>query len=171
MKKIRIFFLAFGLMSTASYAQKFGYVDTKYILENIPDYDQAQNQLNQLSTKWQKEIEEKYTEIDRLYEAYKMEKILLTDQMREAREQEILRKEKEAKELQQKYFGPQGDLFNKRLELIKPIQDQIYNAIQALADRGNYAVIFDRNSEMRMIYADPKHDLSDRILDELGYGN
>jgi outer membrane protein len=123
-----------------------------------------------LSAKWQKEIEEKYGEIDRLYEAYKMEKILLTDQMKEAREQEILRKEKEAKELQQKRFGPQGDLFNKRLELIKPIQDQIYNAIQSLAERGNYAVIFDRSSELRMIFADPKYDLSDRILDDLGYG-
>ncbi|QTN38432.1 OmpH family outer membrane protein [Cryomorphaceae bacterium] len=170
MKKIWVLLLALGLMSTSAYAQKFGYVDTKYILQNIPDYDQAQTQLNDLSAKWQKEIEEKYGEIDRLYEAYKMEKILLTDQMKEAREQEILRKEKEAKELQQKRFGPQGDLFNKRLELIKPIQDQIYNAIQALAERGNYAVIFDRSSELRMIFADPKYDLSDRILDDLGYG-
>jgi outer membrane protein len=170
MKKIWVLLLALGLMSTSAYAQKFGYVDTKYILQNIPDYDQAQTHLNDLSAKWQKEIEEKYGEIDRLYEAYKMEKILLTDQMKEAREQEILRKEKEAKELQQKRFGPQGDLFNKRLELIKPIQDQIYNAIQALAERGNYAVIFDRSSELRMIFADPKYDLSDRILDDLGYG-
>jgi outer membrane protein len=170
MKKIWVLLLALGLMSTSAYAQKFGYVDTKYILQNIPDYDQAQTQLNDLSAKWQKEIEEKYGEIDRLYEAYKMEKILLTDQMKEAREQEILRKEKEAKELQQKRFGPQGDLFNKRLELIKPIQDQIYNAIQSLAERGNYAVIFDRSSELRMIFADPKYDLSDRILDDLGYG-
>ncbi len=170
MKKIWVLLLALGLMSTSADAQKFGYVDTKYILQNIPDYDQAQTQLNDLSAKWQKEIEEKYGEIDRLYEAYKMEKILLTDQMKEAREQEILRKEKEAKELQQKRFGPQGDLFNKRLELIKPIQDQIYNAIQSLAERGNYAVIFDRSSELRMIFADPKYDLSDRILDDLGYG-
>ncbi|MCE2496796.1 MAG: OmpH family outer membrane protein [Flavobacteriales bacterium] len=170
MKKIGLLIMAFGLMATSVQAQKFGYVDTKYILQNIPDYDQAQEQLNQLSAQWQKEIEEKYAEIDRLYEAYKMEKILLTDQMKKAREQEILRKEKEAKELQQKRFGPQGDLFNKRLELVKPIQDQIYNAIQALAERGNYAVIFDRSSELRMIYADPKYDLSDRILDDLGYG-
>jgi len=160
-----------GLLSSAPVqAQKFGYVDTQYILKNIPDYDQAQTQLNDLSAKWQKEIEEKYGEIDRMYEAYKMERILLTDQMKEAREKEILRKETEAKEMQQKRFGPQGDLFNKRLELIKPIQDQIYNAIQGLAERGNYAVIFDRSSELRMLYADPKYDLSDRILDELGYG-
>lgn len=150
-------------------AQKFAYVDTKYILENIPDYKSSQEQLNKVSVDWQKEIEMKYAEIDKLYKAFQAEQILLTEDMKKKREQEIINKEKEAKDLQKKRFGVEGDLFKKRQELVKPIQDKIYNAVKEVASEGNYAVVFDRNAELTMLFADPKYDKSDDVLNKLGY--
>lgn len=158
--------LGFGF---SSQAQKFAYVDSEFILEQIPAYENAQNQLNTLAADWQKEIEALYQEIDRLYKEYQSEQLLMTEEMRIEKEELIIRKEKEAKALQQQRFGPEGDLFKKRQELVQPIQDQVYAAIKKLADDGSYAIIFDKSSELMMLYTDPKYDKSRDILKILGY--
>jgi len=156
-------------ISMYSFGQKYAYVDTDYILENISEYRIAQDQLDELSVKWQKEIEEKFAEIDKLYKAYQAESVLLPEDMKKKREDEIINKEKEAKDLQKKKFGKNGDLFKKRQELVKPIQDRIYNAIEEIATNSNYAVIFDKSGCLTMLYTNPKYDKSDDVLDKLGY--
>lgn len=172
MKKIAAL-LAFTLstflfVSNAS-AQKYAYVDTEYILDNISEYKAAQQQLDQLSISWQKEIEAKYAVIDKLYKDYQAEQILLTEEMRRKREQEITNKEKEVKEFQKQKFGYEGELFKKKQELIKPIQDKIYNAVKKIATDQSYAVIFDKTSDLIMLYANPKYDKSDEVLTAMGY--
>ena len=159
-----IAFTAFG-----AFAQKYAYVDTDYILSNIPEYKSAQQQVDNLSVQWQKEIEAKYSEIDKLYKAFQAEQILLTDDMKKKRETEIITKEKEAKELQKSKFGVDGELFKKRQELVKPIQDKVYNAIKDLATKSTYAVVFDKASGTTMLYTNPKYDKSDLILSNMGY--
>jgi|688.fasta_scaffold00329_61 outer membrane protein len=166
------FFLLAVLFVSAPFfakAQKYAYVDTEYILQNIPDYKSAQGQIDNLSTQWQKEIEAKYAEIDKLYKAFQAEQILLTEEMKRKRENEIIAKEKEVKELQKARFGVDGELFKKRQELIKPIQDKVYNAIKALAEKGSYAVIFDKSSGASLLYTNPKFDKSDEVLLAMGY--
>lgn len=155
----------FGL----TYAQKYAFVDTEYILNNIPAYKVAQEQLDKYSSELQKEIESKYAEIDKMYKKYQAEKVLLTEEMKNKREEEIVNKEKEVKELQKKYFGQDGALFKKREELIKPIQDEIYNAIKEIAVEGGFAAIFDTSADATIIYSDPKYDKSDQVLQKLGY--
>lgn len=170
MKKIigtLLVILAFGLGPVN--AQKFGYVDTDYILNSIPEYKAAKSELDKLSADWQKEIELKYAEIDKLYKAYQAEQILLTDDMKKKRENEIVTKEAEAKDLQKAKFGVDGELFKKRMELIKPIQDKVYNAVKAVADKSGLAVIFDKNSDITILYANPKFDKSEAVLEHLGY--
>merc|ERR1712127_265539 len=157
-----------GLITTSTYAQKFAYVDSQFIFENIPEYKQAQQQLDDLSYDWQEEIEKEYAEIDKLYRAYQTDKVLLTDKMRQTREDEIIEKEREVKELQQQRFGTEGDLFKKQEELIRPIQNQIYNAIQEFSKDGRYGVIFDKSSDLLMLFTDESLDKSKRILDKLG---
>jgi outer membrane protein len=168
MKKI-LFILALTFSAFSMQAQKFAYVDSEYILERVPEYQSAQDQLNQLSVSWQQEIESLYEEIDQLYKKYQADQILLTQDMKVKREAEIISKEKAAKELQRQRFGPEGDLYTKRKELVKPIQDKIYNAIQDLATEKRYSVIFDKSSELIMLFADPNLDKSDDILKTLGY--
>jgi outer membrane protein len=168
MKRI-LLLLSFLLVTGSTWAQKFAYVDSQYILEHIPEYKQAQQQLDDLSYDWQEDIEKAYQEIDQLYRAYQTDKVLLTDKMRQTREDEIIQKEKDAKELQQQRFGTEGDLFKKQEELIRPIQNQIYNAIQEFAKEGRYGVIFDKSSDLLMLYADDNLDKSEKILDKLGY--
>ncbi|MCD6068454.1 MAG: outer membrane protein [Bacteroidetes bacterium] len=150
-------------------AQKFGYVDSDFILNSIPEYKAAKTELDKLSNDWQKEIELKYAEIDKLYKAYQAEQILLTDEMKKKRENEIVSKEAEAKELQKAKFGVDGELFKKRMELIKPIQDKVYNAVKAVADKNGMAVIFDKNSDITILYSNPKFDKSQAVLDYMGY--
>ena len=150
-------------------AQKYAYVDTKYILENISEYKASQQQLDQLSLNWQKEIEAKYAIIDKLYKDYQAEQILLTEEMKRKREAEITTKEKEVKEFQKQKFGYDGELFKKKQELVKPIQDKIYNAVKKLATEQSYAVIFDKSSELIMLYTNSKYDKSDDILNAMGY--
>ncbi|HPK05227.1 MAG TPA: OmpH family outer membrane protein [Bacteroidales bacterium] len=150
-------------------AQKFAYVDTDYILENIPEYNSAQTRIDALTAEWQKEIEAKYGEIDKMYRNYQNESMLLPDEMKRKREEEIIKKEKEVKELQQKRFGQDGDLFKKREELIKPIQEKIYTALQDVANAGNYAVIFDKAGSVSLIYTNPKFDISEEVLTKMGY--
>jgi len=151
MKKI-LLLLAISFLTLTTQAQKFAYVDTDYILNKIPDFRQAQDKLDALSSDWQKEIENKYADVEQMYRAYQQEQVLLTDDMKAKREDAIIKKENDAKNLQQKYFGPAGDLYLKRQELIKPIQDKIYDAIQQLAANSKYAVIFDSSSDLIMLY-------------------
>ena len=158
-------------ISTSFYAsaQKIGYVDTEYILENIPEYKEAQGELDKLSIEWQKQLERRYAEIDKLYKDYQAEQILLTDEMKTKREDDIIKKEKEAKEYQKQKFGVDGELFKKRQELVKPIQDKIYNAINDVASMSGYDVIFDKSSGLTMLYTNPKLNKSDAVLKKLGY--
>lgn len=149
-------------------AQKYAYIDSDYILANTPEYKSAQTQIDNLSVQWQKEVEQKYAEIDKLYKAFQAEEVLLTDEMKKKRESEIIAKEKEAKDLQKQHFGVDGDLFKKRQELVKPIQDKIYEAVKTIAEKGTYAVIFDKSSDLSMLYANPKYDKSDDVLDAMG---
>lgn len=153
----------------AAHAQKFAYVNSEYILDNIPDYKSAQQQLDNLSVQWQKEIEDRYAIIDKLYKAYQAEQVLLTEEMKKRRQDEISIKEKDVKELQKQRFGYEGDLFKKKQELVKPIQDKIYNAVKKMATEQNFAVIFDKSSDLIMLYTNPKYDKSDDILTALGY--
>ncbi len=151
------------------FAQKYAYIDSQYILDNISDYKAATQQLDQLSISWQKEIEAKYAVIDKLYKDYQAEQILLTDEMKRKREQEITTKEKEVKEFQKQKFGYEGELFKKKQELVKPIQDKIYNAVKKIATEQSYAVIFDKSSDLVMLYTNPKYDKSDEVLTAMGY--
>ena len=157
------------VFTTMTFAQRFGYVDTDYILENIPEYKQKQKQLDEISVQWQEEIEKMYAEIDRMYKDYQAEQILLTEDMKRKREEQLIEKEKEAKEKQKQRFGYQGDLFQKRQEFTKPIQDKVYNAIKEIASARGYAVIFDKAGTLTMLYTDAKYDLSEQVLDELGH--
>jgi len=169
----RIFLLVFMVAVTASltFAQKFAFVDSEYILSNIPSYKSAQEQLDKISAEWQKEIEAKYADIDKMYKAFQSEKVLLTDDMKTKREDEIVKKEQEVKDLQKKYFGRDGSLFKKRQELVKPIQDQVYNAVKEISIEQGFAVIFDTASNPSIMYSNPKNDKSDEVLQKLGYKN
>lgn len=150
-------------------AQKFAFVDTDYILDNIPDYKAAQKQLDELSVQWQKQIEGKYAEIDKLYKAFQQEQILLTEDMKRKRENEIIQKEKEVKELQKSKFGVEGELFKKRQELVKPIQDKVFSAIKDISTSGNYSIVFDKAGQSNILFADSKFDKSDEVLKKLGF--
>ena len=169
----KIFAIAFiaAITSTFAVAQKFAYVDSEYILNNIPSYKSAQDQLDKMSSDWQKEVEAKYADIDKMYKNYQNEKVLLTDDMKKKREDEIVNKEQEVKDLQKKYFGKDGMLFKKRQELIKPIQDEVANAVKELALEQGFAIIFDTASNPGVLYSNPKNDKSDEILQRLGYKN
>lgn len=148
--------------------QKFAYVDTQYILDNIPEFAEAQAQLDEMSGQWQKDIEAKFAEIDKMNKDYLTQSVLLPDDLKKKKEQEIAEKEKEAKQLQKSKFGKDGELFKKRQELVKPIQEKIYNAIEEIANSNNYAVVFDKGGSLTMMYANPKFDISDQVLDHLG---
>ena len=155
--------------TTFAFSQKFAYVDTEYILENIPDYQEAQEELDKLSIEWQKQLERRYSEIDKMYKNYQAEQILLTEEMKTKREDEIIKKEKEAKEYQKTKFGVDGELFQKRKELVKPIQDQVYKAISEIANLKALGVVFDKSSGLTMLYTNPKYNVSDDVLKKLGY--
>jgi len=171
MKKIYMVLACLLLSLGITVAQKYAFVDTEYILNNIPNYKAAQEQLDKQSQDWQKEIEGKYAEIEKMYKDYQAERVLLAEDMRKQREDAIVTKEREAKELQKNYFGQEGALFKKRQELIEPIQDEIYNAIKDLATENGYAAIFDTSSGASMIYTNPRYDISDEVLQKLGYKN
>ena len=167
MKKIVL--LIALLCPLALFAQKYACVNTEYILSNIPDYARAQSQLDKQSETWQKEVEAKFLEIDKLYKTYQQEAYLLPDNLKRKREEEIIAKEREAKELQNKYFGPGGDLDKKRAELMKPIQDRVYNAIERIANEKSYAFILDKSGSATLLYVNAKYDVSDQVLEMLGF--
>jgi outer membrane protein len=168
MKKILLFtILAAGLCLGAS-AQRYAIVDTKYILDKLPDYKLAQKQLDQISAQWQKEIDDKQGVLDKMYKDYEGEQAMLSEELKKKREDELFNKEKEVRDLQRKRFGFEGDLFKKRQELIKPVQDKVYNAIQKIAVNRMYDFILDKSEGITVIFADPKLDKSDDVLKELG---
>ena len=171
MKRILSILTGIALFAGLATAQKYAFVDTEYILNNIPSYKAAQEQLDKTSEEWQKEVESQYTEIEQMYKDYQAERVLLTDDMRKKREDEIINKEKTVKDLQKKYFGQDGALFKKRQELVKPIQDDIYEAVKDIATENGYAVIFDSSSGPTMLYFNPRYDVSDEVLQKLGYKN
>ncbi len=159
--------LSFTLAGSAV-AQKFGYVDSDYILKSIPEYQNAQNEIDELSKTWQAEIEQMFAKVDQMYKAYQADAVLLPDDLKKKREEEIIKAEREAKELQRKRFGQDGDLFKKRQELIKPIQEKIYNAIEEIATKQNYAFIFDKASGPTVMYVNARYNISDEVLDQIG---
>lgn len=171
MKKIILVGIFALLCSTAGFAQKYAYVDTDFILGKLPAYVGAQEQLDKLSQKYQKELETLHAELDQIYKDYQGEVVLLSQDMKRKREEQIVGKEKEYKRLQRQYFGPDGDLAKKKEALVKPIQDDVFNAIQTIAEQGAYSMIFDKAGSMTMIYTNPKYDLSDQVLQKLGYKN
>lgn len=168
MKKFALILIVLITSVAFANAQKYGYVDTEYIMSNIPEYNDAQTILDDLSVKWQKEIEQKLAEIDRLYKEYQAESVLLPEDVKKQREEEIISKEKEVKALQKNYFGKEGKLFKKRQELVQPIQEKVFNAIEQISITKNYDMIFDKAGGLSILYADPKLDISDDVLDEVG---
>ena len=157
-----------AVLSTQAYAQRFAYVDSDYILSQMPSYKSAQTQIDEQSKKWQEEIDNKFEAIDKFYKQYQAEKVLLTKDMQTKRENEIIEKEREAKKLQNDKFGYEGELFKKREELIKPIQDKVYEAINKVAKNNGLDFIFDKSGDMLMLVSNPKYDRSDEVLEELG---
>lgn len=168
MKKYLIVLLL-SVLSLGGYAQKYACVDTEYILSNVPEYKQAQKELEEVSVQWQKEVEVKFQAVDRLYKAFQAEAVILPADLKAQKENEIIAAEKEAKNLQKQRFGNDGDLAKKRSELVKPIQDRIYNAIEKVAQEKNYSVVFDKAGGATILYVDNKTDISDLVLAELGY--
>ena len=168
MKKLLFFLITSIVFAGSSFAQRYAVIDSKYILDKLPEYKDAQQKLDQFSKMWQQEIDQKSADLSQLYKEYDAEKVMLSDELRKKREDEIFNKEKELRDLQRQRFGYQGDLFKKREELIKPIQDKVYNAIQKLAVAKLYDFILDKSERITVIFADPKLDKSDDVLKELG---
>ena len=153
----------------SAYAQKFALVDMEYILKNIPAYERANEQLSQVSKKWQAEVEALSTEAQTMYKNYQNEAAFLSKEQKQARQEAIVKKEQEASELKRKYFGPEGELFKKRTSLMSPIQDEIYNVVKDIADMRGYQLVLDRASDTGIIFGSPKIDISDEVLNKLGY--
>jgi outer membrane protein len=156
-------------MTSVIEAQKFALIDMEYILKNIPAYEMTNEQLSQLSTKWQGEVETLQQEAQNMYKSYQSDLVFLSADMKTKREEEIVKKEQEAQELKRKYFGAEGELYKKRESLMKPIQDEIYEAVKQIADDKGYQAVIDRASAMSIIYASPKIDISNEVLLKLGY--
>ncbi|HEX6224408.1 MAG TPA: OmpH family outer membrane protein [Chryseolinea sp.] len=166
---ITIFFLIFGLNFVN--AQRFGYIDTDFILNKMPDYKKAQDEINQLSQAWEKEVQDMQKKIEGMYAALQAEQVLLTEEMKKERIDAIQKKEAEMKEYQKKVFGFGGLFFLKKQELIKPIQDKVWDAVDKVCKENSLAIMFDKAGELVMIYTDPRHDYTDFVLDQLGLGD
>lgn len=158
-----------ALGTIAAQAQKFALVDMEYILKNVPAYERANEQLNQVSKKWQAEVDALTSEAQTLYKNYQNEAVFLSEEQKTKKEEAIIAKEKQAAELKRKYFGPDGELFKKRESLMTPIQDEIYNAVKDICDQKGYSLVLDRASDSGIIFASPKIDISNDVLTKLGY--
>lgn len=169
MKKLLISLAILAMTAIGVCAQKFALVDMDYILRNVPNYEMANEQLNQVSQRWEREVTELSKEAETMYKNYQAEMVFLTDDQKKAREEEIVAKEKEVTDLRYKYFGPEGELFKKRQSLMKPIQEDVYNAVKAVSEEKGYQVIFDRASSQSIVFASPKIDVSNDVLAKLGY--
>lgn len=170
MKKI-LFTVLFAVMAITASAQKFALMDMEYVLKNIPAYERANEQLNQVSKKWQAEVEALNTEASTMYKNYQNEMVFLSQEQKKAKQEEIMKKEKEASDLKRKYFGPEGELFKKRESLMSPIQEEIYNAVKEVSELRGYSLVIDRASDTGIIYGSPKIDISNEVLQKLGYSN
>jgi outer membrane protein len=168
MKKLLILATCFLLLASVSQAQRYAVIDSKYILDKLPEYKEAQKLLDQFSEQWQQEVDQKQALMDKMYKEYEAEQVMLSDVLKKKREDELYNKEKELRDLQKKRFGFEGDLFKKRQELIKPIQDRVYNAVQKLAVEKLYDFILDKSEGITVIFADPKLDKSADIIRNLG---
>lgn len=169
MKKIFYMCSMLLLCSFAGMAQKFALIDMEYILKNIPAYEMTNEQLSQLSEKWQNEVEAIQQEAQNMYKTYQSDLVFLSAEMKTKREEAIVRKEQEAQDVKRKYFGAEGELYKKRESLMKPMQDEIYNAVKTIAEEKGYQVVVDRVSAMSIIFASPKIDISNEVLLKLGY--
>ena len=170
-KKILVIFILNALILHPGTAQKFGYVDTEFILSKIKEYKAAEEEIDKLADKYQKEIQQQFADVEKLRADYKAEEILLTEEMKKERLDTITVRDKKARDQQRKVFGFEGLIFLKRQELIKPIQDKVYQAIEKVAKKKQLQIVFDKSSELIMVYTDPKHDYTDYVLDELGLGD
>ena len=168
MKKLLLITYSLLLIGFSAAAQRYAVIDSKYILEKLPEYKASQTKLNEFSTQWQQEIEKKQADLDKMYKDYDAEQVMLSDELKKKREDELFNREKEVRDLQKKRFGFEGDLFKKRQELIKPIQDKVYTAIQKLAVEKSFDFILDKSEGITVIFADPKLDRSDDVLKFLG---
>ena len=168
MKKLSIFFVAIIMLTLQASAQRYAIIDTKYILDKMPEYKDADTKLQQVSEQWQKDIDTRQATLDKMYKDYDAEQYMLSDELKKKREDELFNKEKEVRDMQKKRFGYQGDLFNERQKLVKPIQDKVYNAVQKIAAARSYDFILDKSEGITVIFADPKLDKSDDVLRELG---
>jgi outer membrane protein len=169
MKKILVFvFVAFLLSAGSVHAQKYAIVDVAYILKNIPDYAKAQKQLDDIAADWQKEMDAKQSALNKMYKDYDAEQVMLSEDLRKKREDQLVLKEKELRDLQRQRFGYEGDLFKKRKELIEPIQKKVYDAVQRMAATRGYDFVLDKSEGITVIFADPKLDKSEDVLKELG---
>lgn len=168
MKRNILFAFVMVLMTLPVFSQKYAYIDSEYILGNVPEYKEAQAELDRIAALWQKEIEAKFKTIDSMYKSYQVEAITLPDNLKKNREDQIIAAEQDAKNLQKRRFGKDGDLFKKREELVKPIQDKVFAAIEEYAKEKGYAFVFDVSGAMTIVYADEKFDINDAILEKLG---
>ena len=167
-------FILMAVMLVASlsmHAQKYALVDMEYILSHVPAYERANEQLNQVSKKWQAEVEALNTEASTMYKNYQNEVVFLSKEQKTAKQEEIMKKEKEASDLKRKYFGPEGELFKKRESLMSPIQEEIYNVVKEISEQRGYSLVLDRASDSAIIFGSPKIDISNEILQKLGYAN
>lgn len=170
MKKI-LAICTLALMAITAQAQKFALMDMEYVLKNIPAYERANDQLNQVSKKWQAEVEALNTQAATMYKNYQNEVVFLSKEQKAAKQEEIMLKEKEAADLKKKYFGPEGELFKKRESLMSPIQEEIYNVVKEISEQRGYSLVLDRASDSAIIFGSPKIDISNEILQKLGYAN
>jgi outer membrane protein len=171
MKKILIAFCCLVMIAVTAEAQKYAIIDTRYILDKMPDYKAAQQQLDEIAADWQKDIDSKQAELDNMYKSFDAEQVMLSDELKKKREDQLFNKEKTLRDLQRKRFGFEGDLFKKRQELIKPIQDKVYNAVQKMAVTRGYDFVLDKSEGITIIFADPKLDKSEDVLKDLGVRN
>jgi len=170
MKKIIVMMVLF-VSALSAQAQKFALVDMDYIFKNIPAYERANEQLNQVSRKWQAEVDALNTEAQTMYKNYQNEVVFLSKEQKQAKQDAIVEKERQAAELKRKYFGPEGELFKKRTSLMTPIQEEVYNAVKDIADLRGYQLVLDRASDQGIIFGSPKIDISNEVLRKLGYSN
>jgi len=168
MKKTVLLSITVLGLAFASYAQHYAIIDTKYILGKIPEYKDADTKLQQIGVQWQKEIDDKQAQLDKMYKNYEAEQFMLTEELKKKREDELFIREKEVRDLQKKRFGYEGDLFKERQKLVKPVQDKVYNAVQKMAIAKSYDFVLDKSEGITIIFADPKLDKSEDVLKELG---
>lgn len=168
MKKLLLLAACYLLFAASASAQRYAVIDTKYILDKMPEYRTAQKQLDDIAATWQKEVDALQTELNRSYKDYDAEQVMLSDELKQKRQDQLFNKEKALRDLQRKYFGFEGDLFRKRQELVKPIQDKVFNAVQKISVQRGYEFVLDKSEGITVIFADPKLEKSDDVLRELG---